>query len=160
MRHSRKYGWQKPRGLTRSRGFSRRRGSSWGRGASFRRNIDPTLLIAFNRRGRRYNPRRHNLDPTRLTALRRRNRAIDPTRLTAFGRSRRNHRSHRRHNMDLTRLTAFGRRRNPGGYRRNPDPEGNPWGPKLYNPLEDTNNKFKNERHYTKMISKLRRNPW
>ena len=51
-------------------------------------------------------------------------------------------------------------RRNPSSFRRrNPDPSGKPWGPKLYNPLEDKSNKFKNERHYTKMIAKLRRNP-
>jgi hypothetical protein len=93
--------------------------------------------------------RRRNIDPMRLTAFRRR-RNIDPMRLTAFRRQRRN--------IDPTRLTAF--RRNPTRYRRNPCPEGRPWGPKLYNPLKDTNNKFKNERHYTRMISKLRRNPW
>ena len=48
----------------------------------------------------------------------------------------------------------------PRRYRRNPCPEGKPWGPQLYNPLTDDNNKFKNERHYKRMISKLRRNPW
>jgi len=51
-------------------------------------------------------------------------------------------------------------RRNPGGYRRNPDPDGKPWGPQLYNPLTDNNRKYKNEGHYKRMISKLRRNPW
>tara|TARA_B100000925_G_C21907731_1_gene430088 strand:- start:562 stop:807 length:246 start_codon:yes stop_codon:yes gene_type:complete len=45
-------------------------------------------------------------------------------------------------------------------FRRNPDPSGKPWGPDLYNPLEDSKNKFKNDRHYHKMIAKLRRNPW
>lgn len=42
----------------------------------------------------------------------------------------------------------------------NPDPNGKPWGPKLYNPLDDDNHPFKNESHYTSIISKLyRRNP-
>jgi hypothetical protein len=115
----------------------------------------------------------------RLNTLRRRRLNLDPTRLTAFSRNRR-HRGHRRNSLDPTRLVAFRRRnsyrRNPCGssrrkpyrrnpyrrnpYRRNPDPEGKPWGPQLYNPITDSTNKFKNERHYTKMISKLRRNPW
>ena len=181
MRRSRKYGWKKPRGL---RTWRNRRNFARGR-SMFRRNIDPTLLIAFNNNRSRRNPRsRRNLDPTRLVSFRHR-RNLDPSMFTAFNQRQR---SHRRHNIDPTRLIAFNRRgrgrsrrrhnidprrpaafghyrRNPsaissGRYRRNPDPSGNPWGPKLYNPLVDTENKFKNERHYTKMISKLRRNPW
>jgi hypothetical protein len=133
-----------------------------------RRNIDPRRLTAF--KGRRNMDlmrltalrRRRNIDPMRLTALRRR-RNLDTRRLTSF-RGRRNLDPRRltsfrgRRNLDPTRLTAF--RRNPIRYRRNPCPEGKPWGPDLYNPLKDTNNKFKNERHYARMISKLRRNPW
>lgn len=114
------------------------RGRGWRYNPAVPIDLDPTRLIAFKRR--------HNIDPTRLTAFKRR-RNIDPTRLTAFK---------KRHNVDPTRLTAF--RRNP--YRRNPDPDGKPWGPQLYNPLMDNNRKFKNEGHYKKMISKLRRNPW
>lgn len=45
-------------------------------------------------------------------------------------------------------------RSNP--YRLNPDEK---WGPTLYNPLEDTNHKFKDDSHYQKTIAKLRRNP-
>jgi len=49
--------------------------------------------------------------------------------------------------------------RNPWS-RRNPDPSGKPWGPTLYNPLIDKNHPFKDESHYQKMISKLKRNPY
>jgi hypothetical protein len=140
----------------------RRRNLDPTRLTAFRRNvepedIDPSRLLAFGRRRNLFDPsrltsfrRRRNLDPTRLTAFRHNIEPedIDPARLIAF----------RRHNsIDPTRLTAF--RRNPG-YRRNPDPDGKPWGPQLYNPLQDNNRKFKNEGHYKKMIAKLRRNPW
>lgn len=53
-------------------------------------------------------------------------------------------------------LQKAGKRRK----RRNPDPDGNPWGPTLYNPLVDTQHPFKDESHYNEMISKLRRNPY
>lgn len=45
-------------------------------------------------------------------------------------------------------------------FRRNPDSSGNAWGPSLYNPLNDIDHPFKDESHYQKMISKLRRNPF
>lgn len=43
--------------------------------------------------------------------------------------------------------------------RRNPDPEGNPWGPSLYDPLKDKKHSFKDDRHYKRVASRLRRNP-
>ena len=106
-----------------------------------RRNVDVGRLSAFRRRGRL---RRSNIDVDRLSAFRRRRRRsnIDVTRLSAF--------RHRRNNVDVGRLSAF---------RKNPDPEGRPWGPELYNPLKDKNHKFKDDSHYVKLISKLRRNP-
>ena len=73
-----------------------------------------------------------------------------------------------RRNLDVNRLSAFRRRRNTGdlelerlsSFRRNPDPDGKPWGPTLYDPLEDKTNKFKDETHYKKVLAKLyRRNP-
>jgi len=45
--------------------------------------------------------------------------------------------------------------------RRNPDPNGRPWGPELYNPLEDTRHPFKNEAEYRSVVKPLyRRNPY
>jgi len=43
--------------------------------------------------------------------------------------------------------------------RRNPDPDGNPWGPSLYNPFEDDHHEFKDDSVYRNMISRFRRNP-
>lgn len=104
----------------------------------------------------RYN--RRNLDLSRLQAFKSRRRNLDLSRLSSF-RARRN--------IDLERLYAF--RQNPSirpksyidtvSFRRNPAPDGKPWGPSLYNPLEDTNHEFKDDSHYKKVISKLRRNP-
>jgi hypothetical protein len=93
------------------------------------------------RRGYRRNPDDFDLDPSLLTEFRRNpdDFDLDPSLLTEFRRKK--HNRHRR-------------------YRRNPDPDGKPWGPKLYNPLQDTNSKFKDDRHYKNIISKLRRNPW
>jgi len=69
-------------------------------------------------------------------------RNLDPDRLLA---------SRQRKNLDVERLTAFS---------RNPDPTGQPWGPSLYDPLGDNDHNFKDESHYKKIISKLRRNPY
>jgi hypothetical protein len=101
--------------------------------------------IAYDAYGEGYESRRRWGEKK----LRRRNPRRNPSSFR-----RRNPSSFRRRNP-----SSF-RRRNPSSFRRrNPDPSGKPWGPKLYNPLEDKSNKFKNERHYTKMIAKLRRNP-
>ena len=46
-------------------------------------------------------------------------------------------------------------------YRRNPDPNGAPWGPDLYNPLEDEDHPFKDESEYRSVTKPLyRRNPY
>ena len=42
--------------------------------------------------------------------------------------------------------------------RRNPDPDGNPWGPSLYNPLEDDHHQFKDDSIYRHIASRFRRN--
>jgi len=46
-----------------------------------------------------------------------------------------------------------------GDNRRNPDPEGEPWGPELYNPLEDNDHQFKDDSVYRSISSRFRRNP-
>ena len=43
--------------------------------------------------------------------------------------------------------------------RRNPDPDGKPWGPSLYNPLHDNFHEFKDDSSYRDMSSRYRRNP-
>lgn len=48
----------------------------------------------------------------------------------------------------------------PQRYRNNPGPNGENWGPSLYNPLNDSDHPFKDETHYQKIIAKLRRNPF
>ena len=95
---------------------------------------------------------RRNLDTNRLLSFRRRN--LDTNRLLSF----------RRRNLDTSRLLSFrrntGRRRNVD-IKRNPDPNGNPWGPSLYDPLSDKENKFKDESNYQGVITKLyRKNPY
>ena len=46
-------------------------------------------------------------------------------------------------------------------HRRNPDPNGAPWGPDLYNPLEDEDHPFKDESEYRSVTKSLyRRNPY
>jgi hypothetical protein len=136
---------------------------------SLRQNvIDPTLLTSLKRR----NLSNDILDPTRLTALRRNPRRLlkRSSRRTPFqhyGRSnlpRRRRKLFRKHRKNLpsrlSRLSARSWGSPSRRFRRNPDPDGNPWGPQLYNPLKDRRHKFKNEAHYKKMITRLRRNPW
>jgi len=62
-------------------------------------------------------------------------------------------RLHRRNTTDLlSRLPAF---------RSNPAPDGSPWGPELYDPLNDKNHPFKDESEYQRAIKPFykRRNP-
>lgn len=109
-------------------------------------------------------PYRYNLDTNRLLAFRRRN--IDTSRLIAFNPER---------TARWSPCAACGKATCgcgcagdpmacmcPGfqrGWRRNPAPNGDPWGPKLYNPLEDDDHEFLDDSHYQRTISKLRRNP-
>lgn len=90
-----------------------------------------------------YSRMRRNLDLERLSALR--NPDLELDRLQALRRNPRNLK--RKSYLDSI------------SFRRNPAPDGTPWGPSLYNPLEDSNNTFKDDKHYKKVISKLRRNP-
>ena len=148
--------------------------------ASFRRRntFDPRRLTSLRRRNR--------FDPTRLTTLRRRDRFASRRRYrnpVQYGsrrplkredwysrtpRSTETRLAQRRENLFKSRHSGFlspnrvflRRGHRSPSLRRNPDPSGKPWGPELYNPLEDSKNKFKNDRHYHKMIAKLRRNPW
>ena len=112
----------------------------------------------------RYN--RRNIDLDRLTAFKqnlRRRRNIDLDRLIAF------RRNSPKQEIDLDRLSAFSRFKRSAirnrdyvqpFLRRNPAPDGSAWGPHLYNPLEDDKHEFKDDSHYKKIASKLRRNPF
>jgi len=74
-------------------------------------------------------------------------------------RFRRRHKIARRRNGGLSSRLHWIRRRSR--YRRNPDPYGKPWGPDLYNPLNDGEHPFKNESEYRKVIRPLyRKNPY
>jgi len=106
------------------------------------RHFDTSRLTALSRR--RNTSRRPIVTRRPITA----HRTIDPSRLTLL-----------RRNSDAEESGHFRRNLVPfsvstTGFWSNPDKK---WGPSLYNPLEDKDHAFKDERHYQRTIAKLRR---